>query len=62
MSQSDQNDPHFVTMCRVGATVLAGGSCEIANVTQVFQPDGRFAAPNSHRLAPRDQAARGKPQ
>jgi hypothetical protein len=33
MSQLDQNDPHFVTIRRVGVTVLAGGCCEIANVT-----------------------------
>jgi hypothetical protein len=38
---------HLVTKCRVGVTVLSGGASEIANVNQVFQPDGRFAASNS---------------
>lgn len=36
--------PH---LWRVGVTVLAGGAGEIENVSQVFQPDGRFAAANS---------------
>ena len=37
---------YFVTRCRVGfASVAAVG--EIANVSHVFQPDGRFAASNS---------------
>jgi hypothetical protein len=39
--------PYFVTIRRVGATVLAGGIGKIENVTHVFHPDGRFAASNS---------------
>ena len=36
--------PYFVTMCRVGVTVLSGAAGEIENVNHVFQPDGRFSA------------------
>lgn len=39
--------PYCFHRWRVGATVLAGGAGEIENVSQVFQPDGRFAASNS---------------
>jgi hypothetical protein len=34
-------------MCVVGATLGAGAASEIANVSHVFQPSGRFLAPNS---------------
>src|SRR5216684_3728469 len=37
---------YFVTRCFVGVTVF-GAASEIANVNQVFQPDGRLAASNS---------------
>jgi len=33
---------HLVTRCLVGVTVLSGGASEIANVSQVFHPDGLF--------------------
>jgi hypothetical protein len=39
--------PYLVTIRRVGVTVLVGAIGEIENVSQVFQPDGRFAASNS---------------
>jgi hypothetical protein len=38
---------YFVTMRRVGATVLLGAIGEIENVNQVFHPDARLAASNS---------------
>ena len=38
---------YFVTIRRVGATVLAGAMGEIENVNHVFHPTGRLAASNS---------------
>jgi hypothetical protein len=38
---------YFVTIRRVGVTVLVGAIGEIENVNQVFQPAGRLAASNS---------------
>jgi hypothetical protein len=38
---------YFVTIRRVGVTVLVGAIGEIENVSQVFHPDGRLAASNS---------------
>ena len=38
---------YFDTLCWVGVTMLAGADSEIENVSQVFQPDGLFAALNS---------------
>ena len=38
---------YFVTTRRVGVTVLVGAIGEIANVSQIFHPDGRFSAANS---------------
>ena len=38
---------YFVTIRRVGVTVLVGAIGEIANVSQTFHPDGRFSAANS---------------
>jgi hypothetical protein len=40
---------YFVTMCRVGVTVLSGAAGEIENVNHVFQPDGRLAASSRGR-------------
>ena len=37
---------NFVTMWRVGVTVLVGAIGEIANVSQIFHLDGRFEASN----------------
>jgi len=36
----------YFVMCLVGVTVF-GAASEIANVNQVFQPEGRLAASNS---------------
>lgn len=44
---SPQTRSYFVTIRRVGATVLVGAIGESENVSQVFQPDGRLAASNS---------------
>jgi hypothetical protein len=47
---ADQNatlETYFVTIRRVGATVLVGAIGEIENVSHVFQPAGRFSAANS---------------
>jgi hypothetical protein len=38
---------YFVTIRRVGATVLVGAMGEIENVNHVFHPAGRLAASNS---------------
>jgi len=38
---------YFVTIRRVGVTVLVGAIGEIAKVSQTFQPEGRLAASNS---------------
>ena len=38
---------YFVTIRRVGVTVLVGAMGEIANVSQTFHPEGRFSAANS---------------
>jgi hypothetical protein len=38
---------YFVTIRRVGVTVLAGAIGEIEKVSHVFHPDGRFSAANS---------------
>ncbi len=38
---------YFVTIRRVGVTVLVGAIGEIEKVNQVFHPDGRFSAANS---------------
>src|SRR6478752_10799680 len=44
---------HFTTRCFVGA-IAVGAVGEIANVSHVFHPDGRLAAPNSpYPLRPR---------
>jgi uncharacterized protein (DUF983 family) len=39
--------PYFVTIWRVGVTVLVGAMGEIENVNHVFHPAGRLAASNS---------------
>jgi hypothetical protein len=39
--------PYFVIEWLVGVTVDVGAALEIANVTQTFQPSGRFSAANS---------------
>jgi hypothetical protein len=38
---------YFVTIRRLGVTVLAGAIGEIENVSHVFQPAGRFSEANS---------------
>jgi len=38
---------YFVTIRRVGVTVLVGAIGEIENVSQVFHPAGRLSAANS---------------
>jgi hypothetical protein len=40
---------YFVTIRRVGVTLLVGAIGEIENVSQVFHPDGRLAASNSRK-------------
>jgi hypothetical protein len=37
---------YFVTLWRVGVTVLVGSIGEIANVSRIFLPDGRFEVSN----------------
>jgi hypothetical protein len=45
---------YFVNRCWVGFASAVGAAGEIANVSQVFQPDGRLAASNSpYPLKPR---------
>jgi hypothetical protein len=38
---------YFLIVCLVGVTVDVGAAFEIANVTQTFQPSGRFSDSNS---------------
>lgn len=38
---------YFVIRCFVGVTVEVGAAFEIWNVSQTFQPSGRFSAANS---------------
>jgi hypothetical protein len=37
----------YLCMCIVGAALGVGAASEIANVSQVFHPSGRFLASNS---------------
>jgi hypothetical protein len=41
------DDDYFVTIRRVGVTVLIAVIGDIENVSHVFQPAGRFSAANS---------------
>ena len=43
---SSWHEVYFTTRCFVGA-IAAGADGEMVNVSQVFHPDGRLAAPNS---------------
>src|SRR5947209_4796967 len=51
---SSWHEVYLATRCFVGA-MAAGADGEMVNVSQVFHPDGRLAAPNSpYPLRPRE--------